>query len=224
MESVSRNLRPGPFTSRILGRRWLSPTAFELRLDRPSGFDFQPGQRVRLASGPDERDYSIAAAPADPEVVLCIRRVAGGALSEWLATAGIGTAISCSGPHGYFTFKPSPRPAIFVATGTGVAPFVSMAKAGAEGFMLLHGVRRAEDLFYRDLLSAAARRYMACLSQGAPDAPEVLTGRVTRHLERLVPPGACDFYLCGRGEMIRDVTWRIDERFSGSRVYSEIFY
>ena len=29
---------------------------------------------------------------------------------------------------------------------------------------------------------------------------------------------------CGRGEMIRDVTWRIDDRFAGSRVYSEIFY
>jgi len=224
MESVSRNLRPGPFTARILGRRWLSPTAFELRLERPAGFDFQPGQRVRLASGPNERDYSIAAAPADPEVVLCIRRVTGGGVSAWLATAGIGTELFGSGPHGYFTFKPSPRPAIFVATGTGVAPFVSMAKAGAEGFMLLHGVRRAEDLFYRDLLSAAARCYMACLSQDAPDAPEVLTGRVTRHLERLVPPGACDFYLCGRSEMIRDVTWLVDDRFPGSRVYSEIFY
>ena len=224
MESVSRNLRPGPFTARILGRRWLSPTAFELRLERPAGFDFQPGQRVRLGKGPNEREYSIAAAPGDPEIVLCIRRVTGGGVSGWLSTAGIGTELCGSGPHGYFTFKPSPRPAIFVATGTGVAPFVSMARAGTKGFTLFHGVKRAEDLFYRNLLSASAQRYIACLSEDAPADPDVLAGRVTRHIERQVPPGACDFYLCGRGDMIRDVTWLIDDRFAGSRVFSEIFF
>ena len=224
MDSVSRDLRIDSFVARILSRRWLSPTTFELTLERPAGFDFQPGQRVRLGSGPNERDYSIAAAPGDPEVVLCIRRVAGGEVSAWLSTAGIGTELRGSGPHGYFTFKPSPRPAIFVATGTGVAPFVSMARAGTKGFTLLHGVKRAEDLFYRDLLTASAQRYIACLTQDAPADPDVFAGRVTRHLERQVPPGAFDFYLCGRREMIRDVTWLIDDRFCGSRVYSEIFY
>ncbi len=94
MESVSRDLRPGPFTARILSRRWLSPTTFELTLERPAGFDFQPGQRVRLWSGPNEREYSIAAAPGDPDVVLCIRRVGSGGVSAWLSTAGIGTELA----------------------------------------------------------------------------------------------------------------------------------
>ena len=182
------------------------------------------GSGSACGSGPNEREYSIASAPGDPDVVLCIRRVAGGEVSAWLSTADIGTELRGSGPHGYFTFKPSPRPAIFVATGTGVAPFVSMARAGTKGFSLLHGVRRAEDLFYRDLLAASAQRYLACLSEDAPADPDVFAGRVTRHLERQVPPGACDFYLCGRREMIRDVIWLIDDRFPGSRVYSEIFY
>jgi benzoate/toluate 1,2-dioxygenase reductase component len=224
MERVSRGLRPGPFAARILNRRWLSSTTFELTLERPAGFDFQPGQRVRLRSGSNEREYSIAAAPGDPHLVLCIRRVAGGEVSAWLSMADTGTELRGSGPHGYFTFTPSPRPAIFAATGTGVAPFVSMVRAGTKGFTLLHGVKRAEDLFYRELLTASARRYMACLSQETPADPDVFAGRLTRHLERQVPPGACDFYLCGRGEMIRDVTWLVDERFPGSRVYSEIFY
>jgi len=224
MESVNRDLRPSPFAAGILSRRWLSPTTFELTLERPAGFNFQPGQRVRLGKGPNEREYSIAAAPGDPDVVLCIRRVGSGGGSAWLSTAGIGTELRGSGPHGYFNFKPSPRPAIFVATGTGVAPFVSMAKAGTKGFTLLHGVKRAEDLFYRDLLSASAQRYMACLSEETSADPTVFAGRVTRHLERQVPPGACDFYLCGRSEMIRDVTWLVDDRFPGSRVYSEIFF
>lgn len=177
MERLSPNPPPGPFAARILSRRWLSPTAFELTLERPHGFDFQPGQRVRLGSGPNERDYSIAAAPGDPHIVLCIRRVAGGEVSTRLSAAGIGNALCGSGPHGYFTFTPSPRPAIFVATGTGVAPFVSMARAGTKGFTLLHGVKRAGDLFYRDLLAAAARRYIACLSEDAPAGRDVFAGR-----------------------------------------------
>lgn len=224
MDSVSRNRGPGPFAARLLSRRWLSPTAFELALERPAGFDFQPGQRVRLKHGPNEREYSIAAAPDDPQIVLCIRRIAGGEVSAWLSTADIGTELRGSGPHGYFTFRPSPRPTIFVATGTGVAPFVSMVRAGMKGFTLLHGVKRAEELFYRDLLAASAQRYLACLSEEAPADPDVFAGRLTRHLAQQVPPEACDFYLCGRREMIRDVTWLIDDRFAGSRVYSEIFY
>ena len=35
---------------------------------------------------------------------------------------------------------------------------------------------------------------------------------------------AYDFYLCGREEMIRDVTLLVDEAFPGSRVYAEIFF
>jgi hypothetical protein len=33
-----------------------------------------------------------------------------------------------------------------------------------------------------------------------------------------------DFYLCGRGDMVRDVTLIVDELFSGSLLYTETFY
>jgi ferredoxin-NADP reductase len=38
-----------------------------------------------------------------------------------------------------------------------------------------------------------------------------------------LPPVACDLYLCGSRQMVRDFTRLADERFPGSRVYTEIF-
>jgi NAD(P)H-flavin reductase len=51
-----------------------------------------------------------------------------------------------------------------------------------------------------------------------------LHGRVSDYLEAHLPDGAYDFYLCGRQDMIRDVTLLVDEKFPGSLVYAETFY
>ena len=44
------------------------------------------------------------------------------------------------------------------------------------------------------------------------------------YLKDKLPVEACDFYLCGRREMIRDATLLVDERFPGSYIYTELFY
>jgi NAD(P)H-flavin reductase len=212
------------FSTRILARRRLSSRTFELALQKPPAFTFAPGQRVRLTLGRAARDYSIAVAPAEEDIRLCIREVEDGLLSRQLASAPAGATLTFTGPHGYFTFKASPRPVVFVATGTGVAPFRSMAAAGVSGFTLLHGVEQAEDLYYRDFLQSRAAAYVACLSGTSPAPVAHHAGRVTGYIENRLPRRACDFYLCGRQEMIRDVTLLIDEGFQGSLVYSEAFY
>jgi len=153
--------------------------------------------------------------------------VPGGALTPFLSTLEPGSEIAFSGPRGHFTFRPSDRPAVFVATGTGVAPFAAMVRCGVTGFLLLHGVRAPEDLYYEDLFRAAAGKVVPCLTgQGAgqPPRPEAFPGRVTAYLETNLPRKAYDFYVCGREEMIRDVTLLVDEAFPGSRIYAEIFF
>jgi len=151
--------------------------------------------------------------------------VEGGALSPVLAKAEIGTSFFIRGPRGYFVWLPSERPSVFVATGTGAAPFISMAKSGVKDFIFLHGAKRIEDLYERPLFRGAAATYVACLSYPGhwPDA-DVFEGRVTRFLRDRLNSGLYDFYLCGRKEMIRDATLIVDEKFSGSSVYSEPFY
>jgi ferredoxin-NADP reductase len=208
----------------LVQRRWLSKKTFELSFERPPAFDFKAGQRIRFFHEGFERDYSLANAPVDPALVLCIRRVATGGFSSLLSTATSGTQFTISGPHGYFTYQPSPRQAVFVASGTGVAPFCSMIRSGVGGCILLHGVGQKTELYYSEELQKASTRYVACLSNEKDLPRDAFQGRVTDYLRQHLPVQAYDFYLCGRSEMIRDATLLIDNRFSGSHIYTEIFY
>jgi len=212
------------YDTKLLDRRQLSDNTFEAVFSRPSGFEFTAGQRIRLIHGELERDYSLANAPDDAVLVLCIRQVAAGRFSPLLSSIPVGTSFTFSGPHGYFVFRASVRPPVFVATGTGVAPFVAMARSSVSAFALLHGVRQAGECYYASLFRSKARRYVLCLSEEEPSTTGTFGGRVTDYLASHLEPDRYDFYLCGRGEMIRDVTWIVDDRFPGSIVYTEIFY
>ena len=212
------------YDTKLMERRQLSDNTFEAIFSRPSGFEFTAGQRIRLIRGGLERDYSLANAPDEAVLVLCIRQVAAGRFSTLLSSITVGTGFTFSGPHGYFVFRASARSPVFVATGTGVAPFTAMARSSVSAFTLLHGVRQAGDCYYAALFRTKARRYVVCLSEEDPSEAGVFHGRVTDYIASQLEPDRYDFYLCGRGEMIRDVTWLVDDRFAGSMVYTEIFY
>jgi ferredoxin-NADP reductase len=214
------------YTVHVLGRRWLNERIFEIRFDRPPGFDFVPGQKVGFRFQDATWDYTLLGPTQDQALTLCVRHVAEGRFSPRLAAARTGDPFQITAVSGFFTFRPSPRPAVFVATGTGVAPFVAFARAGVRGFDLLHGVRLAEDLVYGQELASAARSYRPCLSGPLPAGgdPDVFAGRVDAGLSQYLASGMYDFYLCGNGGMIRDVMRLIDERFPDSRVFTETFF
>lgn len=212
------------YSATLLKRRWLSQKTFEIVLARPPSFAFMPGQRIRISLAKHERDYSMISAPKASALTLCIRNIAGGALTSLLSTADIGTSLVINGPHGYFIYQPSTRPAVFIATGTGIAPFCSMAKSGIAGFTLLHGVGLPEDLYYASVFQHAAKSYVPCLSAAKKRPVHAFKGNVAEYLAQQIEPNVYDFYLCGRREMIRDVTLLIDERFPGSLIYTELFY
>lgn len=216
----------GLYETHVLGRSWLTEDTFEIRFGRPSIFQFAPGQRVRFIRNEVERDYTPVSIPQDDGIDFLVRHVKEGLLSSALASAREGEPFRFTGPHGYFRFYPSERLPVFVATGTGLAPFVSMARAGARGFILLHGVRRPLDLYYEGFFRKTARLYVPCLSalrESREGGTGAFSGRVTAYLEDRLPSGAYDFYLCGSGEMIRDVIRLVDKRFPDSLVYTEPF-
>ncbi|MFZ5572346.1 MAG: ferredoxin--NADP reductase [Thermodesulfobacteriota bacterium] len=210
--------------TRLLQRRRLSETAFEISLTKPDGYAFTPGQHLILAAGNLERAYSILSGPADPNLHLIIREVPEGGMSRFLARENIGAPLALSKAAGHFTFRPSPRPPVFIATGTGIAPYVAMARAGISRFLLLHGVRKAQECYYAEELIAAAATYIPCLSEDATGREPAFSGRVTSYIATRLAAGAYDFYLCGSSAMIRDATLLIDKRFPGSRIYSERFH
>jgi hypothetical protein len=66
-----------------------------------------------------------------------------------------------------------------------------------------------------------------CMSGPIPEeqlSPGRFQGRVSDYIRKKLPRTEYDFYLCGRDEMVRDVTLLIDDCFPGSRVFNEVFY
>lgn len=211
------------YWTQILQRRWLSNKTFEIRLKKPPTFTFEPGQRICLSHNTVARDYSLVCPPDDPDLLLCIRNVKGGLLSPELSALPINSQLHFTGPDGYFVFRPSIRPAVFVATGTGIAPFCSMVRAGITEVTLLHGVATAAELYYTSVFESLVKRYVPCLSQPDVSSDDIFGGMVTEYLQRHLAKGRYDFYLCGRQQMIRDVTLLVDEKFEGSYLYTELF-
>jgi benzoate/toluate 1,2-dioxygenase reductase component len=213
--------------TKLIKRSWLSKKAFQVQMVRPSDFQFIPGQNIRFVYGNIERYYSIISAPHEPIIELCIRFIKEGSFSPILAAAEPGFKFQYTGPHGYFIFKPSKRHPVFVATGVGIAPFISMACSGITQFTLLHGVKDAKELYYESFFRKTAFRFIPCLSESnAEDSnlSHIFHGRVTDFIQKELPRTEYDFYLCGRGEMVRDVTLLADEFFPGSLVYNEVFF
>jgi ferredoxin-NADP reductase len=213
---------PRTFASRLLRRTWLSESALEIELERPEELEFTAGQSIRVIVGEEGRDYSLTSGPSEGSLSLCVRLVEGGAVSPVVAGATLGTSLNFTGPHGAFLLRASPRPIVWAATGVGIAPFLSMVRAGATGFTLLHGVRRIGELFRREELEAAASRYVPCLSRES--ASGCFPGRITGWAAQQLGPGTYDFYLCGNRRMVRDFLILVDERFPRSHVYTEIFF
>jgi benzoate/toluate 1,2-dioxygenase reductase component len=73
-----------------------------------------------------------------------------------------GRAFRGDRPLRLFYFQATRRiRSVWVATGTGIAPFVAFVRAGVRGFDLLHGCGPVAELYYRDELSRAARAIRA---------------------------------------------------------------
>ena len=219
--------RQQAYTVALVRRRRLAEKTFELHFQRPPGFDFTPGQKITLTKASLQRDYTLISAPGDRTLSVCVRRVSRGQFTSILDRAAVGDHFQITAPFGFFSYQSAGRRAVLIATGTGIAPFLAYVRSGVRGFHLLHGVRSAAHLYYRNLLSESAAAYVPCIS-GPPvsggQSYSAHRGRVTDYLENNFARGIYDFYLCGRGDMVRDATRIIDQQFSDSRVFTETFY
>ena len=63
-----------------------------------------------------------------------------------------------------------------------------MIRAGVRPDLLLHGVRSAGELYFREELEAAVRRYVPCLSTDSAYPGEAFRGYVTRFLQARLTP------------------------------------
>lgn len=103
-----------------------------LRLPPNAGFAFLAGQYIDISSpGGVRRSYSMAGDPLEPgKITLQIRRVEGGEMSRyWFDEARPNDLLRFRGPLGTFFLRDvAGLDLVFLATGTGIAPIVSMLK------------------------------------------------------------------------------------------------
>ncbi len=194
---------------------------FELLFDPGKGMPFLPGQFLSVVLPTDgkvvRRAYSIASPPEERErLVLIIKRVQGGLVTGWFWGLKPGDRFRVHGPFGKFTlperidFEP-----LFVATGTGVAPFRSMIHSllagGFKGkISLLFGSRFDTMIPYHEEFLDLARRhpnfiYLPTVSRPTPGWSGA-SGYVQHHVGSMISnPSAVRVYICGLNEMIQPV-------------------
>lgn len=206
--STSASRRPAEKTRAVvIAKTALTPSIWSLEFELDAPLRFVPGQYVKLRVGPYEwRDYSIAAA-ADRRLTLLISNRTHGDGSDWADAVQPGEATEIEAPFGAYRLASNGRRKVFVATGTGVAPFLSMFEAMGPDDLdkaeLYFGCRTPAE----DITAGFARkpkRVIVCTSRAEPPAGG-FAGRLTQALACLsFDPEATDFYLCGSAIMVAE--------------------
>ena len=190
-------------------------------------FDFLPGQIVALSidkSDPAPRLYSICSGTEDKEIKILFNIVPGGKLTTRMAGMKKGDIIYSSNPYGRFLIKE--EPAVWIANGTGVAPFVSRVLSGSrKPVMLLHGGRSEASFYFDDIFKQSKNiDYIKCSSTINNSA--YFQGRITKYLsESDTLPQERRYYLCGSTEMVveaRDIL--ISKGIKYNMIESEIYF
>lgn len=200
----------------LLTKAVLAKDIFELRFTKPAGFDFVAGQFVQFRVPDGEkfvlRSYSISSISTDAYLEFCIKILPDGKASTWFAQMAVGSTAELGVPRGMFVVQQAvDDPSYYIATGTGMAPVMSMVTTAAAADRLataevFFGVRSEEDLFWVDRLRALETdggplRVHITLSR--PSESWVgLRGRVTDHLK---VDSTAHYYICGSIEMVKDV-------------------
>lgn len=161
------------------------------------------------------RPYSIASLPDGNRFELCLNLVEQGLFSPFLFSLQPGDRVEMGNPLGLFVIRRPDCEALFIATGTGIAPFRPMAPDylhNPEGkqLTLLFGVRYENSIYYREDFEALARRhpnfhFWPTLSRPEPSWTG-RSGHVQTHLlEALGERRDLDVYICGLKAMVDDV-------------------
>src|SRR5208283_4448026 len=176
-----------PYNAAVIGREEINPQLLVLRVEPDAAmFDFKPGQFAVLGllgreprvpeaaveepvSEPDKmirRAYSIASSSVERRYVeFYLTLITSGQLTPRLFALRHGSRLFL-GPKatGVFTLDrvPPGKAVILIATGTGLAPYISMLRTmlmhdAQRRFVVLHGARYGWDLGYRGELESLAR-------------------------------------------------------------------
>jgi ferredoxin-NADP reductase len=218
--------------ARLLESKELAPEVhhFEFEVPGVENFAFTPGQFVSVVDRDNGREivhaYSIASPRNGNRFSLCLNRGEDEIVSPWLFGLQPGDEVEMHGPLGHFTLRNPGHRALFVATGTGIAPFRSMLldhlPRSDIDITLLFGVRSEQDLLYREEFENLAEQYRRFRFIPTISRPTETwrgrTGRVQEHLDEALAirtpdeRATVDVYICGLKEMVDSVRKELKQR------------
>ena len=182
----------------------------------PSDFTFKGGQHINIMVGDNlVRPYSICSDPVNPSELSIVVSVGHeGSGSKYLKELKKGAEVSAVGPAGKLSIKtPMKENLVFVATGTGVCPFIADLYELAAGKVLKNiklyfGVINEEERFFIDELEEFRKvlpffEYDLCLSKPSKEW-QGNKGRVTEFVKFLAPKDT-QVYICGHRDMVSEV-------------------
>jgi ferredoxin-NADP reductase len=206
---------------------FVSKDLFQLVLER-DGVDFQPGDCFAISnSNGVSRPYSASSGNSEPHLRFIVRRMPNGRVSEWLAARAPGDEVDISLPFGWF--RPgcngaAGEPCVLVASGTGIAPFLSALRSlpDLQPLICLYGVRCLADAVGLDYLRDRCPLRL-CVSR--ENAPPHHHGRVTDLLSEIPILERTNYYLCGLDAMVNEVSqWLERHGVHFTRIHREVFF
>lgn len=210
---------------KVISIRHLTSSAYVLRFDRRQ-LDFIAGQHVLLgkAGSLHNREYSIYSSEQDDFFEILVKEVDEGLVSKQLKMLQSSDYVQLEGPLGFFALKPELIPDsrfLFIATGTGIAPFHSITRSYPNlDYTLLHGVRHAWEAY--DKGDYQTDRHIVC---STADTNGDFHGRVTNYLRDNPVDPSTHCYLCGNFNMINEVFEILEQQaVPAEQVHAEVYF
>jgi len=229
-------------------RAW-TPHLFSFKLTRFTGYRFVPGQFARLGLRKEDgsivwRAYSIVSASYDEHLEFFSIVVPGGEFTSRLSALSVGDEVLVEKmSYGFLTtarFEQG-RDLWMLATGTGVAPFISILHEldtweNYGRIVLVYSVRRHDELAYEDTVAAFATHeyfgefagkltFVPVVTRDT--APGVLnkripvlleSGELEKHAGLLLDPGRSRIMICGNPDMVDETRkWFVENGYVVSR-------
>lgn len=207
----------GKYRGRVLHRESLAKNVYLYIVEKPDGFQFEPGQAVDLAVDEEgwrdqKRPFTITSLPDNPRLEFVIKSYIdtdGQGVTEHLKReVAVGDRVIFGDPWGAIRYR---GPGVFIAGGAGMTPFIAILRKLEQekrisGNRLFFSNKTAEDVFLQgELFRSLGHRVVCTLTQQKHRDYE--TGRIDRGwLQKRVKNFDQPFYVCGPPAMVKSVS------------------
>ena len=197
---------------KLTRKEYINPNLFKIFFDRKN-LEFIPGQHFSLSipGKSINREYTSYTSLNDNEIGFLIRRVDGGIMTNLLEKMEIGDSLNIYGPYGSFTLSQEQinnKQIIFIASGTGLAPFYCIKESyNLKNYKLFLGIRKIIDIPDADKFDQS-KCYYSISRDSNLNQNNYYKGRVQDQLKKInyIDDYENSIYMiCGNSYMISDV-------------------